>query len=344
MNYYVFRINYEQDYQMILDEIRNGKLRQGWGAEGMDISNSSEDFSKAWHKVWPDDKANEKYISSKYNNIKIMQSVRPGDLIVIPKTDLKSKCGWRFFTIVECIGNYYFDPIENDFGHCLPVKPVLSCNYDFDNTSRTINAKFKAYQRAVNNVYNNDFILAVDSLVKARENNLQLDLSSETKSIGALSTPTKNVRDAYCDEIVKQINLWQPHHLEKIIEELFTKNGYIKTGNNRYDRNGGDIDIIFNSFIPNTLMGDIFDISKNVHVPEIRVQAKNKKGVDSGDIEGIEQLCKMEGFNSSINIVINTTKEFHEDSIELAAEKGVILINGRSFANLLIKYGIDIFE
>ena len=33
MNYYVFRINYEESYKLIRENALKGELRQGWGAE-----------------------------------------------------------------------------------------------------------------------------------------------------------------------------------------------------------------------------------------------------------------------------------------------------------------------
>jgi len=46
-NYYVFRINYGEHYQTVRKEILEGRLRQGWGGEGMSICNTTaEDFRR----------------------------------------------------------------------------------------------------------------------------------------------------------------------------------------------------------------------------------------------------------------------------------------------------------
>ena len=73
------------------------------------------------------------------------------------------------------------------------------------------------------------------------------------------------------------------------------------------------------------------------------MQAKKKKGIDSGDKKGVEQLLQMQGEEQTINIVINTTEEFSDIAKEVAG-KNVVLINGLQFAALLVKYGLDVID
>ena len=51
----------------------------------------------------------------------------------------------------------------------------------------------------------------------------------------------------------------------------------------------------------------------------------------------------MPGYEKAINILINTTPEFTDDAKQLAG-KDVVLINGKQFAALLVKYGLDILS
>ena len=83
--------------------------------------------------------------------------------------------------------------------------------------------------------------------------------------------------------------------------------------------------------------------STAVDMPKIRVQAKKKCGEDPNDKHGIDQLLRMQGDEQTINILINTAPDFSDDTKKYAG-KNVILINGRQFAALLIKYGFDVAD
>lgn len=343
MSYYVFRINYAEHYNDLVKELfLNHKLRQGWGCDGMDIRNSLDAFREGWKKAWGGD-YDEGKVNKKYRNLRIMLEMQPGDIIVVPKVG-RNDYVCREFTVVRCNAPVYsFSVLGKDFGHVINVTPLFSCSYDHDDASRTVSAKFKPYQYPINRVYNNDFILAVEKLIEDAEKNPDSLLKEDLTSLGALISPTMEERTRYLKKIVERVNLWNPSQLENVITELFEKNGYIKIDNNRYDKQGGDIDIIFSSFAPNTLMSDVFLLSNSVDMPQIRVQAKKKTGIDLGDTKGVEQLIQMQGDEQTINIVINTTDEFSESAKEYAG-KNVVLINGLQFAALLVKYGLDVVD
>ena len=95
--------------------------------------------------------------------------------------------------------------------------------------------------------------------------------------------------------------------------------------------------------------GDYIIVSKDeicdVKMPHIYVQAKKKTGKDTGDIVGVDQLVKMEERileKNAILMVINLTDEFSDEAKEKADENGIILINGLTFASLLVRYGIEV--
>lgn len=148
----------------------------------------------------------------------------------------------------------------------------------------------------------------------------------------------------YLEQIKYALQKIDNHKFEDIIGELFIKNGYILTDNNWYDREGGDVDLVFECFNRNTLMYNIYEIC-DVKMPHIYVQAKKKTGQDTGDIVGVDQLVKMEARipeKNAILMVINLTDEFSEEAKAKADEKGIILINGSTFASLLVRYGIEV--
>lgn len=351
MNYYVFRINYEEDYKKLRNEIKCGRLRQGWGSTGMDITKNFEEYAEAWNVAYGSVDDNSK-LKNRYNCIKIMENIQKGDIIIVPKLTLDdNKDWWNNFTILECAEGYSFDPINNvsgdkDFGHIIGVNIICSCNYEYNDSSRTVSGKFKAYQRCVNNAYDVNFKNAVISLINEYRGNDNKFLDTNMTALGALNNPngeSSELKVKYLESVVETINNWMPNQLEKVITQLFEQNGYVKTANNRYDKKGGDIDIVFDAFIPGTFISDVCGIDGDKCKMEIRVQAKNKKGKDINDQEGVSQLLIMEGNERAVNILINTTTEFTEDAKALA-DKNVILINGKQFAALLVKYGLDVLD
>lgn len=345
MSYYVFRINYDEWYHQIREEILKGRLRQGWGAKGMDINQSLEEFQAAWVSKWGENDAMESYIRNKYNNISIMKEMDVGDILVVPKMNFTDVNDMRSFAVLRCSKKYDFSPLEfcnSDFGHYVEfdMSKSFCCSYEHDDNTRSIVKLFRAYQKSINRVWNTNFMNAVDKLIACYESDDKNQFHKNMTTIGAVCVASNNAKNKYLEEVVNIITSWQPKQLEKVTEELFVINGYEKIANNRYDKRGGDIDLVFSSFQPNTLVGDMFSISQNVDMPEIRVQLKNKKGVDDNDVEGVEQLVCMSGANESINILINTTLGYSPIAKEAAAEKGVLLINGIEFAELLLRYGI----
>lgn len=324
------------------------ELRQGWGGEGFDLNQSLDQFIESWEKKWdPDNMTDREYKKRKYNNLSIMKEISVGDIIIIPKLNEDSD-GGRYFTIVRCEGTYEFDPLkiinykgeeDTDFGHLLHVAPVKNpISYNSNHYSREICAKFRAYQNALNRVYNEDFISAIDHLI----NMPFIDQRQDMSSMEALSTGTAHSRNNYLQEIVRMLNNWSPSQLERIIEELFKKQGYDISQRNHCDGVGGDVDIVFRAFPENSFMVQLIGASSSmIDTPEIHVQAKKKTGNDRRDMEGIEQLLKMRGNRNALDIVINTTEKFSDKAIKYAEEEGIVLINGIQFADCLVQNGLD---
>lgn len=107
-------------------------------------------------------------------------------------------------------------------------------------------------------------------------------------------------------------------------------------------------DMINKQVIKCTTSGFITNLGGVITLPvtiPIYVQAKKKTGKDTGDIVGVDQLVKMEEQipeKNAILMVINLTDEFSDKAKEKADENGIILINGLTFASLLVRYGIEV--
>ena len=79
--------------------------------------------------------------------------------------------------------------------------------------------------------------------------------------------------------------------------------------------------------------------------PQVWIQAKNKRGHDANAIDGIKQLIGQKENDhdnlSAICILINTTDSFDKEAKRMAESNNIILINGKQFAGLILKYGIE---
>ncbi len=346
MSVYVFRINYAEWYSIIREELLNkGLLRQGWGTYDMQVDKGYESFKTGWHDHWGND-IPDKTVYSKYKNLSIMLEIEPGDYIVIPKISTKTDYICQEFIIAKCKSKYRFSVLEEakDFGHIIEVEDCISCGYKKNIWAQNIKSKFIAYQSPLNRVKSESFVQAVETLVKLKnENPDEFEIDSQD-IVSMVGYGTRNERKAYLESIKTSLQNIGNKEFETIIGELFEKNGYALIGNNWYDGEGGDVDLIFEGFGKDTLMFDIFS-SSSASMPNIYVQAKKKTGNDAKDIVGVEQLIKMKENipeNNSILMVINLTDRFTEGAKTMAEDEGVILVDGMSFASLLVRYGIDV--
>lgn len=341
-NYYVIRVNYDDNRERILDQIQKGVLRQGWGRSGMVLDNQ-EQFVEAWRRAWDDGETDKRRVR-KFRNLNAMKNIEPGDIIIVPKAP-ENRC----FLLLNATGKYQFDSAEKTFGdecddfrHCVPVETIKTVNYDYSDASRAIVRYFRAYQSAVNIAYASDFAASVNALLQEKTNNL---ISGRTE-LSALAIRERPSFTAIKNEIIGTINSWGPDKLEKIISELFTRDGYVRVGSNSYDKKGGDRDLTF-AIPANNILGTIASLSdestvnNNTILPQIHIQAKNKCGIDATPQEGISQLLQMRDDNApSIDILINTSDEIPMEIRENAARQNVMIIDGNQFALLLLQYGL----
>ena len=338
-NYFVFRVDYGECFPFIYEELKQGRLRQGWGGPNMDVRNSFDEFTAAWEKwstPWED-------MEERYGILRRMLQIQEGDLIIIPKVSMQYNVPGRYFTIVRCTKPYEFsipDAPVDYFGHYVEVEPVVSCEYDSCGATQRISSSFIGYQCAVNRVIREGVMDAIDILIakQGTENkafNTRLDMLLEE---------TDNARNLYLKELVHQMQSWQNSTFEDVIENLFVKNGYIKVRSNYYDGDGGDVDLVFKAFSERTLMHDIYAVYDDEIMPEIYIQAKKKCGHDSNDITGIEQLVQMAKKNNRAKslILINLTDEFSKEAEALAERERVVLLNGQDFASLIVRHGLDV--
>lgn len=131
----------------------SGKLRQGWGCEGLDlidVKNSEEDKNRwirnyviALKKYWNTDpldpingySKNYTPCNEASGRMKMLAEVlleaKPHDIIFIPKHSFENHHDDNCFTVCEIIGRYYFDvhPNYKDFGHTIIVRNLKTFRY-----------------------------------------------------------------------------------------------------------------------------------------------------------------------------------------------------------------------
>lgn len=347
--YFVFRINDSDHFDTIRNEILRGYLRQGWGAQGMSVNNSYEEYKAAWYEKWGENDTTEARIKRKYNNLRNMIYIEKGDIIIIPKVSINDGYDYpcRCFTVARCTETYSFEVMKsiNDFGHIIGIESLFSCPYYINDPSNQITAKFRAYQSSINNVWNKSFCNSVDELIKIY-NDKGINVDEVTPNMLCVVSEVINEKyDELIDVIIDKVSKYTPKQFENIINELFQKNGYIFYKQNVHDGRGGDIDISL-KYDDKTLLGNIFKSSESTETPYINIQAKKKPGTDLEDINAVKQLIDLAKTHNrentnDINIVIDLADEFQEATVEYAREHNVILINGRQFASLLIQFGLN---
>lgn len=326
-NVFVFRIANDVDY--VKNEIKQGRLRQGWGDSTSNLTGVSPD---EWVKARCERNAfhgNYEYYSSKYRNLVKMHDIKSGDILIIPKTPDYTK-----FTICRASGEYTFcEPFgynKDDYYHTIPidVDSIREFSYHANEKCKIIHAKLHSYQSPINRVLLENVIEAAESVVSACS-----DICEQK---------TENIVKEIKDDIFKTSAISRFRNLgnretEKIVKLIFENMGYEFIGSNSYDKEGGDADLIF----ADNSLGELMDAGLNgTEIPgKIFIQVKNKYGTDESDIEGVKQLIKRaEDENAAIKILISTADDFTQECKDLANRNYILLIDGRGFLNLILKY------
>lgn len=345
-NVFVFRINYDENFKRIRSEILSGRLRQGWGADGMSIDSSLDDFISAWKKKWGENDADLDTMKRKYDNLCIMKEIKEGDILVIPKLDISEGKDYpcRCFTVVECTNPYCFSVLNDkaDFGHIIGIKVLFSCSYHGDRyDTLVVSGKFKAYQKALNRVNNSQFIKAVDRLIDVNRKTL---LTTEIEPCDFTFIMAQELSEKY-DRLVEDnltnLRNMDPKSFEYLIKELFEKNGFTFSRMNSYDGEGGDIDVQM-MLNEKSLFGAVFKQAKGVDNFYINIQAKKKTGKDWNAKTAVEQLVKKRTAEMlyHVDIVIDLTDDFDEETEKYAHDNHVVLINGKQCSLLLLQFGL----
>ena len=334
MGYYVFRINYD-DPDWLMNEIRSGNLRQGWGITNLqlkEIDGKVVDI-RTWLKryinkakaVWGE-KIEKTDAANRYRILLRMLQMKEDDVVVVPKFP-----SWDKFLICRVGDGYTFDfhRGDDDYGHVIKLKSFGESkvfHYGSNNEARTVKAKMRSYQSAINNVWSLELQKALDAL-------LLMEADENPKGVEFV---VAEVFSKASKLIIEYLNELSPRDVESIVERICKGAGFDIEWRNHFDREGGDADLVITKKIP--ILHDLSDAAQRIYM-----QVKKKSKVDLQDIDGVIQLtkiCETDGDSDAPKILISTAEGFTEACIIAAKKENVLLCDGRKLVELLLRYTV----
>ena len=310
----VFRVD---DYEWLYDQLRDGCLRQGWGAPGFELTQQGGpvdkvDWEESYRKTWKKDPS-----SRRFAILRRMLDINRGDVVVVPKMPKKGQ-----FSIARVSDGYRFDlaPSEDDYGHIVPVDPesVRTFNCQANEDAYLVSAIFAraCHRPAISHCYDHQHIAAALRLLD-KESGLEgqpLDLLDRAQMDIAYWEAAKSLQ--------REVKTWNGGRFEKAVRQAFRDQGYNLTDHPHYDGVGGDVDIVasppidrFHLFLEDT--------------PDIAIQVKWYQGTAEAEhaIGQLDQWVKSQHSNAQ-KVVISSASKFTEKSQIVAEDSRVRLISG----------------
>ena len=158
-----------------------GKLRQGWGIEGLDLRIDQkqwiENYILGAKKYWGVHITKDycHVAMGRYNILRHMLEAKKDDIVFIPKHSFDKHHDENSFTVCKIIGNYYFDLDSkyNDFGHVAIVKDIKSYRYSKDTL---LPGDFIGYRKALGKISEDHKLYKETRFKEFLKNNYSLSL------------------------------------------------------------------------------------------------------------------------------------------------------------------------
>jgi len=162
-----------------------GKLRQGWGIEGLDLRIINNPDEKQWiknyilgaKKYWGANITKDycHIAMGRLNILRHMLDFKNGDIVFIPKHSFNKHHDKKCFTVCKVVGEYYFDldPKYNDFGHVVIVKDIKSYMYS---KGTLLAYDFIGYRKAIGKIEKYHQLYNEDRFKNFLENNYSIVL------------------------------------------------------------------------------------------------------------------------------------------------------------------------
>ncbi|MCY4356629.1 MAG: restriction endonuclease [Gammaproteobacteria bacterium] len=311
----IFRV--DEDNEWIRNELDQGRLRQGWGDDGLSLVNSAgeridkSNWENAAYKRWGENPSPRRFVI-----LSKMLELTSGDFVIVPKMP-----EWNQFTIARVSGSYKFEVAEGqkDFGHIIPVdkESIRKFHYKANKQSFIVSALFSRanHRPAVSFCNSEEHVNVVSQLLEMYSE------ASEAQSNDLLAQVMDSAYREAAKTLASEVEKWNGPRFEDAVRQSFEEQGYQIKYCKRYDGEGSDIDMLvsppanqYTSFVP----------------AEIAVQVKWKQGIDQDESSAIDQISKWADWQCSEakKIVISSASEFTKKAHEKASDKGVELICG----------------
>jgi hypothetical protein len=335
-------------------EIQAGRLRQGWGVTGLDLRQGLESYSRSYIDAWGQaDLTEEMRIAretegrARFAILHPMLDIVPGDRIVVPKQPR-----WDRFLILlaEPVDGhvYIFDdgkrqrdnPLEDDFRHVIHTNPTRLSEFGYHDNIDTliVNRKMRAYQAAVNNVWNPELQQAIEHLLEGVRGGAVIPQTPPGDDTGPAEVVRRAALEKAVAQVLETLRTVAPHILEKIVEDIFERQGFETIARNRFTGGGGDIDRVFHWLAEGHPLLERLSPDLELGLT-LNVQVKQKSGIDLDDVHGAKQLLAMRsGAINEYSILISTADTFTPECVMFAQREKVILVDGKAFAELYLKF------
>lgn len=196
-SYVVIRTS-AQHRDFVADELRQGRLRQGWGWE------PSQDLRKLKSRIEAGESLPD-WEQAAWRNRGLLELVA-GDLIVMPNVPW-----YGVWSIAEVAGEPYAYEIPaaiGDLGHIVPVRPLLETEGSLavvNPRNALVDARLRGTMRAMRRMWRIDWAgEAVNTLVKAIR--AGVDLGEETEPGQIHAAFLDNVRRGAMSEVARQLD------------------------------------------------------------------------------------------------------------------------------------------
>ena len=312
----VFRTD-EENVGWLYQELRDGRLRQGWGSPGLGLRTAhGRRVEKAQWEAEYNARWGEAPSSKRFAILSRMLDFLDGHVVVVPKMPEITQ-----FTIVRVRGGYCFETAGDleDFRHIVDIHrdSVRTFGCRANNDAFLISGLFARanHRSAVTLCHSNEHVGAAQRLLQREgdsTNRPQMELSQ-----AAISDAFKSAAVALQNKVAD----WNGSRFEEAVRQAFRDQGYTIKDHRRFDRQGADVDILVSP--PASLYG--------LFLPsEIAVQVKWKQGVDEDDEESVRQIVKWAEWvgSDAVKYVISSASGFTDCAQELAKENDVVLIGG----------------
>jgi Restriction endonuclease len=310
-NVWIWNIN-RQDQKFFADELRAGRLRQGWGYDPrLDLrqiqarirqgETLDEDETATWSRLSP-----------------MVDGVKPEDTVLVKNTP-----EFCFYTIVKVIGEYCFDNESelDDYRHYIPVNVLVEINRDNILIPGDLSNSVNRSQSPVNLSLRRAAEIT-EVLIGAQSQTVEQRRTAATFS-DKIGKHSAKIIEAV-ERTIKELS---PKEFEKLILTLFETMDF---ENPVWTAGPGEngADIVMSIAIP------FFDEQKIV----VQVKHHHNYGADN-DLEPVNQLRRaFQYYNAIAGILVDSAQKLGSD---LSAEIEKLRSEGKQIAVL---YGHDLYR